>query len=319
VLFRSNLNNDIGCPLSLLQIDAATGIAVIEMGANHPGEIAGLCKLAQPTESAITMIAPAHLEGFGTIEGVAKAKAEIINTLPPKGIFYENVDDPWCRQIGDAFDGEMVRFGSSGDVVLEWSGFIGPGELELQVSPVGTLRLPLACRAHAANVLLAIAVGLRHGATEFEQPLREACMALSRFQVFSIGPLTVMDDSYNANPASMAAPLQALVEWPGQGARIAALGEMLELGEEAPALHRQMGALAGELGVTHLFAAGQHACDTIEAAQAAHVPYTSIMEDPLALALAIHQVVRRGDLLLVKGSRGMRMERVIDGLRNLYA
>jgi UDP-N-acetylmuramoyl-tripeptide--D-alanyl-D-alanine ligase len=264
------------------------------------------------------MIAPAHLEGFGTIENVAKAKAEIVGALSPRGVFYENVDDPWCKQIGDAFPGEIVRFGSSGDVVFEWSGFIGPGELELRVSPVGILRLPLACRAHAGNVLLAIAVGLRHGVTEFQQPLREACMASSRFKVFSIGPLTVMDDSYNANPASMAASLRALAEWPGQGARIAAVGEMLELGEEAPALHRQIGALAGELGVTHLYATGPHARDTIEAAQAAHVPHASIMEDPLALAPVIHRVARPGDLLLVKGSRAMRMERVIDALRNLY-
>lgn len=316
---QGNLNNEIGCPLSLLQLDEKTDIAVIEMGANHTGEIAGLCALARPTESAITIIAPAHLEGFGTIENVAKAKAEIVDCLDARGTFYVNVDDPWCVRIGEAFRGNKVRFGTQGDVVLESSRFVAPCEMELRIAPIGTLRLPLACRAHAHNVLLAVAVGLRHGVESFEEPLRGACMTSSRFKVVNIGPLTVIDDTYNANPASMAASLEALADWPGGGARIAALGEMLELGGAAPSLHREIGAKAALLSVSCLFARGPHARDMIEGARAEKISHAEMIDDPCDLARAIHRVAKPGDLLLVKGSRGMLMERVIRALEELYS
>ena len=311
-----NLNNDIGCPLSLLEIGGKTDVAVIEMGANHAGEIAALCRLVQPTEAAITMVAPAHLDGFGTVENVASAKAEIVEALGSKGVFYVNVDDPWCRHMAERFSGEQVRFGSSGEVVLEACAFTGPGEMRLDIAPVGELRLPLACRAHAVNVLLAVAVGLRHGVQEFQDPLRKACGNSTRFKVVTIGPLVVIDDTYNANPASMAAALEALAEWPVQGARMAALGEMLELGDAAAGLHRDVGVLAARLGVTDLFVKGAHARDVAAAAEGVHA---EVMDGPEAIAAAIHGLARPGDMLLVKGSRGMRMERVLEALRELYA
>ena len=157
---QGNLNNEIGCPLSLLQIDADTDIAVIEMGANHAGEIASLCRLARPTESAITMIAPAHLEGFGSIENVAKAKAEIVEALDQKhGTFFVNNDDEWCRRIGASFPGEKRHFGSGGSVVLKEHHVIGPGEMRLVVEPIGELRLPLACRGSAICAIPVTASG----------------------------------------------------------------------------------------------------------------------------------------------------------------
>ncbi len=312
---QGNLNNDIGCPLSLLSIDATASMAVIEMGANHMGEIASLCRIARPTEAAITMIAPAHLEGFGSVENVAKAKGEIVEALAADGVFYVNTDDPRCVKIADAFDGKKIGFGSNGSVRAKSARFVAPCEMELDIDPVGRMTLPLACRAHVSNVLLAIAVGLEHGVTEFETPLREAALASSRFKVLKAGPLTIIDDSYNANPASMASSLQALVEWPGPGARMAALGDMLELGEAAASLHRELGALAQSLGVTHLFAKGPHACDTIAGAEA--IPVAQAFDEPRALAQAIHDLAQPGDLLLVKGSRSMRMEQVIDALREI--
>ncbi len=313
-----NLNNEIGCPQSLLQIDADTDMAVIEMGANHPGEIARLCTLARPTESAITIIAPAHLEGFGTIENIAKAKGEIVESLPNDGTFYVNMDDARCVRIAQSFSGEKVRFGHSGDVALESCDMAGPGEMRLRIHPIGELRLPLACRAHAANVLLAVAVALRHGVTEFEGPLREACAASTRFKVLPLGPLTIIDDSYNANPASMAAALEALAEWPTQGARFAALGEMLELGEAAAALHGEIGERAAVLGTDHLFALGPHADDMVRAAHASGALHAEVLDDPNDIAQTVYHLARHGDILLVKGSRGMRMERVIEALRAMY-
>lgn len=316
---QGNLNNEIGCPRSLLQIDTDTDMAVIEMGANHPGEIARLCTLARPTEAAITIIAPAHLEGFGNIENVAKAKGEIVESLPSNGTFYVNTDDVRCVDIAKTFSGEKIRFGHSGDVALETCEVTGPGEMRLRINPVGELRLPLACRAHAVNVLLAIAVALRHGVTEFEGPLREACAASTRFNLLPLGPLTIIDDSYNANPASMAAALQALSEWPTPGARFAVLGDMLELGDVAATLHGEVGARAAASHADHVFVLGAHAHDVVRAAQAAGAPDAEAFEDPSDIAEAVLRSARHGDVLLVKGSRGMRMERVIDALRERYA
>ncbi len=316
---EGNLNNEIGCPISLLRMDAATEFGVLELGANHPGEIAGLCKLVQPDESAITLIAPAHLEGFGSIEAVARAKGEIVDALPSDGCFYVNTDDTRCMEIAGRFPGEKVRFGGSGDVVLRSCGFAPSGEMALEIEPVGRLRLPLAVRAHAVNVLLAVAVGLRHGIDEFEGPLREACARMAHFRVVRMGPLEILDDSYNANPASMAAALQALADRPSAGARFAALGEMLELGGAARELHGEAGARAAAARVAHLYARGPHAPDMTGAARAAGVPDAAVIDEHRAMAEAIAAQARPGDVLLVKGSRGMRMEKVIEALRVIYA
>jgi UDP-N-acetylmuramoyl-tripeptide--D-alanyl-D-alanine ligase len=312
---KGNFNNEIGCPLSLLQIDADTEFAVIEMGANHPGEIARLCELARPTESAITLVAPAHLEGFGSIENVARAKAEIIAGLQPGGTFYLNTDDAWCVRMSELHAVPKVRFGRSGDVALRSLRTDDAGETVLDIEPIGMLRLPLVCQAHASNVLLAIAVGLRHGIEEFEEPLRAALAASTRFKVLHIGSVEVLDDTYNANPASVAAALRTLAARPGKGPRIAALGEMLELGAAAGDLHRQVGALAGGLGITHLFARGLHAADMVAAARAADLPHAEALDSHEAIAEAIRAVAQPGSVVLVKGSRGMAMERVIDALK----
>ncbi len=316
---QGNLNNEIGCPLSLLQLDSETDVAVIEMGANHAGEIASLCTLARPTESAITIVAPAHLEGFGTVENVARAKGEIVAGLAEDGVFYVNTDNEWCVQIAESFSGEKISFGRRGDVRAERCEMIAPGQMRLDVSPIGELTLPLLSEAHVTNVLLAVAVGLRHGIEDFQRPLEQALNSAARCNIVQVGPLTIIDDTYNANPASMAASLDALMRWPGTGVRMAALGEMLELGAGAAELHRELGALAGRLGVAHLFAKGPHACDTIDAAREAHVVHAQVLDNPGSIAEAIHAVAKPGDVLLVKGSRGMQMERVIDALRRLYS
>jgi UDP-N-acetylmuramoyl-tripeptide--D-alanyl-D-alanine ligase len=315
---KGNLNNEIGCPRTLLELDDTTDFAVIEMGANHVGEIASLCALARPTESTITTIAPAHLEGFGSLDNVAAAKGEIMEGLSGDGTFYINVDDLRCVAIGAAFTGRKVRFGSAGDVVLETCFLEPDGELSMQIAPVGRMRLPLYSRAHATNVLLAIAVGLEHGVTEFEEPLREAAKGAARFKALQVGPLLVFDDTYNANPASVHAALDTLGERATDGARIAALGEMLELGDAAADLHREAGEWAGRCGVTHLFALGEHACDTIAGARSADVAHAEALPDHQSIAEAIYRVAQPGDTLLVKGSRGLTMERVIDALAKRY-
>ena len=326
---QGNLNNEIGCPLSLLNIGDETELAVMELGANHRGEIVGLCELARPTEAAITMISEAHLEGFGSIEDVASAKGEIATGLPDNGTFYVNANDPRCVRIAEGFTGKTIGFGERdesgssdvlgqpGDVVLRSWRMDSDGEMVLEIDPVGELKLPLYARAHAANVLLAVAVGLRHGVESFQAPLSEACAASTRLRITQVGPFEVIDDTYNANPASIQAALDALRNRPGSGARIAVLGEMKELGDDAEYWHAQVGRMAGEAGVDALFSRGPHARATIDKAKWAGVPHAEVHESHDALAEAIQDRARPGDVVLVKGSRGAAMEHVIERLRSL--
>ena len=315
---KGNLNNEIGLPLSLLEIDAGTEAVVVEMGANHLGEIARLCVIANPTEAAITMIAEAHLEGFGSLEGVARAKGEIVSGLPESGLFYLNVDDPRCVKIAEGFHGQIVSFGADADIALESCAFNEVGEMDLRVRPVGELVLPLHARAHAANAVLAIAVGLQHGVVSFEEPLRRACLESMRFKVLTAGPLEIIDDTYNANPASLRVALEALRDRPVSGSRMAALGDMLELGELADALHEAAGSFAAECGVEHLFVRGRHAEATLKGARTGGLEDVQVIDKHKDMAEAIAQRAGRGDALLVKGSRSMTMEKVIESLQEFY-
>ncbi len=316
---EGNLNNEIGCPLSILNIDDKTDIAVLEMGANHMGEIQSLCAWARPTESAITIIAPAHLEGFGSIENVAQAKAEIAQSLATDGVFFVNTDDERCVRVAERLECETVTFGVTGQIALRDYQRCDDGEVDLDIDPIGTIRLPLACRAHATNVLLAVAIGLRHGVKEFEAPLRQALQHATRFRLREVGPLHIIDDTYNANPASMKAALQALQEQPGNGTRWAALGDMLELGEDAAKYHIEIGAFAAEHNVAGVFAIGGHANDIVQGARKAGLNHAVAYLDTKAIAEAIAETVPAGSIVLVKGSRGLRMENVIAELEKIYA
>lgn len=312
---QGNLNNDIGCPLSLLRLESNTEYAIIEMGANHSGEIADLCRIACPDESAVTMVGPAHLEGFGTIEDVARAKSEIVTGLSGSGCFYVNMDDPQCRAMAVLHSGEKVRFGREGDVILESVLLTEEEEMALNIAPIGRIVLPLRVKAHASNVLLAVAVGLRHGIKEFEGPLREACANAERFKTVKLNNITILDDTYNANPASMAAAIEALSDQPGHGKRFAILGAMFELGEAAAQLHYELGELAARSGLSGLIARGPNAEDMVEGALAAGLQDAFVFNSVDAAAAMAQRMISPGDIVLVKGSRGMHMEEVIDKLR----
>lgn len=323
---QGNLNNDIGCPLSLFQIDEDSQMAIVEMGANHVGEIARLCTIAAPTESAITLIAEAHLEGFGSLKNVAEAKGEIVQNLGTEGTFYLNSEDEECVKLAQQHEGPVVRFGareylpnpSECDVVLRDWASTNDGELRLAIDSVGELVLPLHSPALITNVLLAVAVGRRHGIQNFEAPIREAYAKFSRITIHRMGPLEILDDSYNANPKSMEVALDALNRRQVEGSRIVAFGEMGELGDASERLHMHIGRLAGEAGVEHLFARGPHAYATINAARASGVGDARAVESHQEIAEYIYAIAQPGDVLLVKGSRGTTMEIVIEKLEQLY-
>jgi UDP-N-acetylmuramoyl-tripeptide--D-alanyl-D-alanine ligase len=316
---QGNLNNTIGVPLTLLEMDSTTQCAVVEMGADHIGEIRELCAMARPQESAVTLVAPAHLAGFGSIERIAAAKYEIAEGLSTGGTFYVNTDNAYTRAMGEKFSGRKIYFGAEGDVAIKAVTFDDTGEMLLDLAPVGRLRLPLPVKAHAHNVALAVAIALQNGVTEFEAPLREACARAVRFKVLRVGALEVIDDTYNANPVSMAAAVEALGMRPGNGKKIAALGEMLELGPDAARLHREIGEAAARHGVSALFARGAYAAEMAAAARAAGVELAEAVQDHGDIAGAITAIAAPGDVVLLKGSRGMRMELVLEALRERCA
>ena len=316
---QGNFNNEIGCPLSILNMDDDTEFLVLEMGANHPGEIKRLCEIAQPTESVITMIAEAHLEGFGSIDEVAKAKSEIMTGLSPEGCFYVNTDDPRCVSIAANYPGTTISFGTHGDdVSLNSYSFDSEGEMELDIDPIGSLRLPLYAKAHAQNVLLAVAVGIRHGITEFEAPLREACLETSRFKLYTLADREIIDDTYNANPGSMRVAIETLGQRPTSGQRIAVLGAMGELGKDAQTLHHKIGTELGKHGINRVLLRGEHAESMMAGALESGVAQAEVVESHEEMAQKIIECTAPGDVLLFKGSRSMTMEKVIQALNEQW-
>ncbi len=321
---RGNLNNDIGVPLTLMRLADEQQAAVIEMGANHPGEIAYLAAIADPTVGVVTNAGRAHLEGFGGIEGVARAKGELFAGLGPDGVAVINADDlyaPLWR--GLAGERRVLSFGLEADAAVsarEWLTAVEGEQLVsrfLLVTPAGEVPVLLALpgRHNVMNALAAAAAGLAAGAT-----LEEIAAGLAAVQA-PAGRLTprrgpdgcrLLDDSYNANPGSLRAGLEVLTALPGRHWLV--LGDMAELGGNAARLHAEMGELARELGVERLYAVGEVAGAAAEGFGAGAQAFAEQGEAIAALRAALAEAGGAELTLLVKGSRLARMERVIQGL-----
>ena len=310
-----NLNNHIGVPLMLARLGTEHDYAVIEMGANHPGEIAYLTDLARPDVALITNAGPAHLEGFGSIEGVSRAKGEIYGGLSARGVAVINADDRYAdywRGLNGAR--RIVDFGL--DRPAEVGGrMLGDGRFRLRIGDEASdIALPLPGRHNIRNALATAAAA--HAVGTDLDAIRaglEAMQAVAgRLRTLSgRHGCTLIDDSYNANPASLAAGLETLVA--GGEANWLVLGDMAELGAGAEAAHAEAGDLARRLGVERLFALGPLSLSTCRAfgAGAEHFDTAEALIEALAAALAEADPPPR---LLVKGSRSMRMERVTRAL-----
>ncbi len=321
---RGNLNNDIGVPLMLAEIGPQHRYAVIELGANHPGEIAYLTSLATPQVAVITNAGPAHLEGFGDIEGVAHAKGEILQGEPRPEWAVLNADDAFFAYWKSlASDVRVITFGfgAAADVRAVDVKVTDTGSAFRLVMPRGeqSIELPLAGRHNVAHACAAAAVAFVLGAETdtIRQGLAEAKAVTGRLQALSgIAGATVFDDSYNANPASVIAAAEFLASRPGAGWLV--LGDMRELGNESGALHRAVGEAAKRAGVLRLFAAGTQSREAVAAFGTEGCWFDSVE----ALIAALVRELERHDgsndaqtiNVLVKGSRAMRMERVVQAL-----
>jgi len=323
---EGNFNNLIGLPLTVFGLTAAHELAVLEMGMSMRGEIRRLAQIARPHIGVITNVSAVHLEHLKTIGAVAEAKGELLEDFGADNIAVLNADDPRVSRMGEDKDFARVMFSvdpASEAAVkalqIEPRGFegidamlrVGDDGVDVSLSCFGrhnvTNALAAAAAAHAYGVPAAtIAAGL--------QAFRPPAM---RSRVLNIFGITVIDDTYNANPRSMDAALAALSELAGAGRKIAVLGDMFELGDEAKAAHRRLGRHAAKVGIDRLILLGEWAGLVAEGAREETMEEQAITvaADHTGIVDDLRGSAKRGDVILVKGSRGMRMERVVRGLK----
>jgi UDP-N-acetylmuramoyl-tripeptide--D-alanyl-D-alanine ligase len=321
-----NFNNLVGLPLTLFRLARETRIAVLEMGMSAADEIARLTRIAEPDVALVTSVGPAHLEFFGSVAKVAKAKGELFAGLKEDALAVVNDDDPFLRREAARFAGNHLYFGATvrsevrlGRVEPRLSGqrltLYGPGAARGR-----RVEIKLPGRHNAQNALAAAAAALGAGADwdRIQQGLESVRGLPGRLDPFQVngGRLWVLDDSYNANPDSMSAGLAVLAGFKTRGRRGAILGDMLELGAKGPALHRRIGRLAAGLGLDYLALVGPLSVGIARAARRAGLARQAVEEfaDPEEAAAWVLAEWPRG-AVLVKGSRGICLDRVVEYLR----
>jgi len=318
---HANENNLIGLPLTLLRLTGDEAVAVLEMGMNAPGEIARMTEIAAPDVGLITNIGPAHLEGLGTIAGVAAAKHELFAGMRPDAAIAVNMDDQWVVRGAANFRGRRIEFGAGCEVCatsIDDGGFDGVAFTLRIGAHTAPVQLRMAGRHNVQNALGAAAVahGLGIALPTIAAGLRGAEPPKMRMQIVRLANgVTLVNDAYNANPASTEAALDAIGRSAGRA--IAVLGEMRELGSHSAALHRQVGAYAATAGVRWLLAVGPQAEDIAAGARAAGTDLeVTVCEDAASAAALLAARWQRGDAILIKGSRGPDDE---DGVRRYGA
>ena len=320
--FRSprNFNNQLGVPLTLLEMEAGHDFGVLEIGASAVGEIAELANIVQPEIGVVTAIAPAHLEGFGGLGGVIEAKGELLAALPAGGFAVLPGDDPVLRGLADRAACQVVFVGEEEHNDIRATEVKSVNQrLTFRVDQTN-YEVPVLGRHHLSAALIAVAVGKEVGLApmSIQQGLQQFRPIGGRCQVHQIGPWTVIDDCYNANPRSMEAACRLIDEWPGFGKKYLVLGEMVELGPQSEQYHWELGKTIAPCEVDRLLLYGAHCHHVSRGARehgfAAHNIAESV-DNLDTLLLILDCWLEPGDVLLVKGSRAMQMERVIDWLR----
>jgi UDP-N-acetylmuramoyl-tripeptide--D-alanyl-D-alanine ligase len=319
---EGNLNNHIGVPLTLIRLDEDDEYGVVEMGMNHPGELAPLVKMTAPEIGVISSIGPAHIEFFADQAAIAAEKAELIAALPPEGLAVLNAEDEWSRRIAGRTNARVVWVGNGPDSTWRAEDLqVAADSLSFRLRHNGgapRVRLPVVNRVMVSNALLAAAVGRECGLTLDEIALGLEAMRLpgARMQVVKAHGAWIINDAYNANPDSMKAALTTLGEFPGANRRLAVLGSMGELGRHATELHRELGEFASRQDLAFLIAVGPYAEACAKGAMAAGLDRDRIVTvlDAEEATAALRPLLREGDAVLVKGSRFMGLDRLVSAL-----
>lgn len=320
---EASFNNDIGVPVTLLKLQSEHQVAVLEVGTNHPGELAPLLRLIQPEMGVITSIGREHMEFFRDLAGVAKEEGSMADILSKEGTLFVNGDSEWIEPVIRRSQAKVLRigFGERNDVCARDVRFDEGGVTFLATTPrknlCGEYRIQLSGRHQVLNALLAISVAGELGLTraEIQNGLLACEPAKMRLQIWTVNDVQILDDSYNANADSMLAALQTLADFPCRGRRIAVLGEMAELGEETSSAHSEVGARAAELKIDRLFAVGKSSQITSEAARTKGLSDVAEYADVESAGRALKIFLQPGDVVLLKASRSARIERVGEILR----
>ncbi len=320
-----SFNNNIGLPLTILAAEPEHEFLIVELGSNAPGEISYLTRIAQPDIALVTNIYPAHLEGFGCIENIVKEKASISEGLAPEvvllinGDFEELVEH--CRHLGAPY----ATFGKSPNCDIIGSDFVSHG-MSGQLSVEGkTVDVPIAGSASLENTLAAWAACKHAGLSvdDFARAVKTFEAGDMRLEICKVGPLTVINDCYNANPASMKNAVDCLMQiaHAGSGRTVFICAQMAELGDKSQQHHDRLGRLIGSAGIDVLLTAGPFARTTARAAQEkADVDFEFFeFDDAESLCNNLVDIIRDGDIILIKGSRSARLEKAVEKLQKLFS
>ena len=327
---KGNLNNHIGLPLSLMHVRSAPDVAVMELGMNHAGEISTLVAIAEPDVRVWTNVGDAHLGFFASPDAIADAKAEILERATPSTVLVCNADDPRVMARLRGFAGRTITFGvsASADVRADDVDARGLSGMKARISTPGgeaVIATPLLGRGNLSNLLAATAVAFEFGIPldEVADEAARLAPAARRGAVHRLSSgVTVVDDSYNSSPSALAQAIDVIANEPGPVRTVAVLGEMLELGAHAERLHADSGRLVARSGVHVLYAIGGPAAQALAAAaidagmSPEAVTYFQSSEEA---APVIARALRGGDLVLVKGSRGIRTDVVADRITAEFA
>jgi UDP-N-acetylmuramoyl-tripeptide--D-alanyl-D-alanine ligase len=323
-----NFNNEFGLPLCLLRIDSSQTMAVLEMGMSAKGEIRRLASIAEPNEGVITNVNAVHLEFFDSIDGIAEAKAELLEGLVEPRVAYLNNDDPRVRAMAQKFSGKVVTYGiDSGVFQAHDVQDLGLGGSAFSVRHAGRdtgFVLPLLGLHNVANAVAAIAVGISHGISweDVHAAIAGIKAEKKRGEVvrFKEG-FDVIDDSYNSNPRALTEMIRFIGHLQGYKRKIVVAGEMLELGPSAAELHRSCGKEAAAAGVSLIVGVQGEAQSLLDGAREA-----GVAEERLRFAVnaeeagkVLEREVRRGDVVLIKGSRGVKLELALNSLRLTFS
>jgi len=319
----ANFNNHIGLPLSLLGLESRHEFAVLEMGASQRGEIRSLAALARPEVAVLTRIAPTHLDQFGSLETISETKGELLEAIPDTGFAVLNGDDHLIRHLASQASCRVILVGENpeNDVIARYV-TNDDGLIRFCVDR-SEFALPAVGRHHLLAATIAVAVG-----REIDMSDEAIAAGLAAFEavpgrcrLLAIGDWLVIDDTYNASPASMAAACETLADWKNARKRILVVGDMLSLGTETEAFHRQLGQRIGSTSIDNVLVIGSQAGQVGTSARQAGLDpgCLGVCPDFDTLTTLLDCWLEPGDIILVKGSRGMRMEQVIDILQHLAA
>jgi UDP-N-acetylmuramoyl-tripeptide--D-alanyl-D-alanine ligase len=310
-----NLNNHIGVPLSILRLPSEARVAVLEMGMNHAGEIRTLCAIARPRIGVVTNVGYAHMEAFESIEGVAAAKRELIESLPPDGTAVLNADDPLVSRFREVHPGRTMTFGidCKADIratqvrLTEHGASFKVEGVQFESTLIG--------RHGVSNILAGLTMAALYGIrpSELTEVVKDLAAPPMRGQRLVHNEVVILDDCYNSNPEAARVMIDVLRDTPAKR-RIAVLGEMLELGRWSEPLHRDVGSYVAASGIDVLVGIRGEACHLVDAARQAGLAVNAAFFFPNAPAAGEHlrRIARPGDVILFKGSRGTHVEHALE-------